>query len=68
MKVKFIDESVIGEPFYPEVGTIGEVIEHDRFYSFLVRPDEYIIQWPKGSTTGDDRWLVPRNMVNVVEE
>lgn len=53
-KVKFIGFSIEDEEalndrlFYPPVNTVGKVIELGSDYCF--------VQWPKGITTGNDRW------------
>lgn len=37
--------------FYPEVGTVGEVIEKSS-----VGPQGLLVSWPSGATSSDDRW------------
>lgn len=62
MKVRFIDENghKFEPQFYPEVGTIGTVIDasHDCLF----------IQWPKGSTSGDDCWCALSYRLEIVKE
>ena len=50
-RVRFISERwhQADPQFYPEPGTIGTVIGIDTFGN----PD---VQWPRGSTSGKDRW------------
>lgn len=52
-RVEFIDPDLhIFEPrWYPEVGTIGEVVSASG-------DDTYIVQWPDGTTACNGRWAV----------
>lgn len=47
-------EHEFGPQYYPKVGTVGTIVE--------VLPTSYVldlrIQWPKGSTSGNDKWEV----------
>lgn len=42
--------------FYPEIGTLGIVHRVPTAYHLLYN-DEVIVQWPDGSTSGDDMWF-----------
>lgn len=46
--------------FYPPVGTLGTV-------EGICGADEYIVKWKKGSTSGDDTWLVNASMITMVK-
>ena len=49
---------------YPKDGTVGVV-------SFDIDPvvdDEVLVHWPKGSTSGDDKWWAFVECLEVVEE
>lgn len=52
--------------YYPVVGTIGRVIAVPT-HKFPAYADHFI-QWPFGSTSGDDRWYVNCEFLEVVEE
>lgn len=55
-KVKYIGIKHDYAPeYFPEPGTIGTVTRVDV--------ETYTVQWPKGSTSGDDRWIVQHNNV-----
>ena len=41
--------------FYPVVGTVGTVLLRSQ----VIR-DGYYIQWPKGTTSGNDKWFCRR--------
>lgn len=62
-KVRFIDAKAHEDypDFYPPVGTIGTVL---RMFGNGVLD----VQWPTGSTTGDDRWNCHTCRVEPVEE
>lgn len=47
-KVKMIDKDTVFLDWFPENGTIGTVISADSQTAF--------VQWPKGSTSRDDKW------------
>lgn len=47
-KVKMIDRDTVFLDWFPENGTIGTVISADSKIAF--------VQWPKGSTSRDDKW------------
>lgn len=50
--------------YYPEIGTVGVVVCIDDDM-----PDYCIqIQWPRGSTSGDDAWLCNINKLELFEE
>lgn len=66
-KVKFIsDEAHMDMPeYYPAVGTVGTVIEaYDEYY----KCNDWKVQWPKGSTSGDDCWFCDEEDVELIEE
>lgn len=56
---KIIDRTNYRRDFYPEDGTIGTVV--------LARDGSPIVQWPKGSTSSDDRWGCPSHWLKKVE-
>ena len=60
--VKFIDDvSHKAEPYYfPVVGTFGIVLE--------VAGDEICVQWPHGTTSGDDMWWCFKTDVEIMSE
>jgi len=50
--------------YYPADGTIGVV-------TIAVDPmeeDEVLVQWPEGSTSGDDEWWALISLLEVVED
>ena len=49
---------------HPEVGTIGTIIQYDS-YDVI---NSYKVQWPKGSTIGDDRWWAINKCIELVED
>ena len=59
-KVKMIDKDAHNfDPLcFPVAGTIGTVIDYD-FYDVRV-------QWPKGTTSGNDRWYSYYNRLEVL--
>ena len=46
--------------FYPEIGTIGTIVKESG-------DTDWYIQWPKGSTSGDDKWYCDKNDVELVK-
>lgn len=72
-KVKFIDERkhTIHPEFYPEVGTIGEVVKITETVKDPVDGDYFVlsVQWPKNSTSRNDNFLCySLDVEEVVEE
>ena len=60
-KVKYIGtEHDISPQWFPIVGTTGTVVED-------VDEVDYYIQWPKGSTSREDRWYCNKNDIELVE-
>ena len=53
-KVQFTDDvmHVLFPQYYPAPGTVGEVIVGRS------RTKELFVQWPEGSTSGNDLWWV----------
>lgn len=48
---------------YPPYGTIGKVL------SYIDSEDKILVQWPKGTTSDNDRWWVfPNQKVRLVKE
>lgn len=48
--------------YYPEIGTVGVVDDIDNM------PDNHIqIQWPRGSTSGNDVWFCNKNKLELFE-
>ena len=66
-KVKFLsDEAHMDMPeFYPAVGTVGTVVE---FYDDYEQKKDWMVQWPKGSTSGNDCWFCDEENVELIEE
>lgn len=66
-KVKFLsDEAHMDMPeFYPAVGTIGTVVE---CYDHYEHKKDWKVQWPEGSTSGDDCWFCDAENVELIEE
>ena len=52
--------SGINKCWHPPIGTIGEIVDIDDEDSDL------FVQWPKGTTYGDDRWYVEKENVELV--
>lgn len=48
--------------YYPKDGTIGIVS------NVIPDDDEVCVQWPKGSTSGDDMWWALEEYLELVEE
>lgn len=46
--------------FYPEVGTVGEIIAYDR--------DSCLVKWPDGSTSDHDTWFACPSHLNLFED
>lgn len=62
-KVRFLDAEAheTNPQYYPEAGTVGEVaVECDDGTA--------AVQWPKGSTSSDDRWLCDVDRLEIVED
>lgn len=65
-KVKFLGlnfegkEALNNNPFYPPVNTVGKVAE--------LGPDYCFVQWPDGTTVGDDIWACRNNYLEKVTE
>lgn len=61
-KVRYIGKDHREMPrFYPEVGTIGTVIQE-------VNEINYYIQWTKGSTSKEDCWYCSNNDIELVKD
>lgn len=62
-KVRFIDESahLKHARYFPAVGTMGEVVS-------MVINERVVVQWPSGSTSGDDRWNCGISQLELVIE
>lgn len=59
-KVKIIDNKTIcSQRWYPLIGTIGVVKENCDLNCF--------VQWPKGSTSNDDKWYCNYNRLEVLK-
>lgn len=60
-KVKYIGKDHREMPeFYPKIGTIGTVVKEGG-------GTDWSIQWPKGSTSGEDCWYCNENDIKLVE-
>ena len=66
-KVKFLSDEVHMDmpEFYPAVGTIGTVVE---CYDHYEHKKDWKVQWPEGSTSGDDCWFCDAENVELIEE
>lgn len=61
-KVRYIGKDHKDMPgFYPEIGTIGTVIEKGG-------DTDWYIQWSKGSTSGKDCWYCDENDIELVKD
>lgn len=49
---------------HPEPGTIGTIVIYDEFDTIC----NYKVQWPKGSTVGDDMWWAINSCIELVED
>lgn len=49
---------------HPEPGTIGTIVIYDEFDTIC----NYKVQWPKGSTVGDDKWWAINSCIELVED
>lgn len=62
-KVRFVNKNV--EPkrawCFPSVGTIGKVC-------YIKEDGNILVQWPRGTTSGDDAWYCLYTAVEVIEE
>lgn len=66
-QVRFINAQAHEEmpEYYPEVGTIGILVpvkKNER------ETGDFMIQWPKGSTSLDDEWFCEEEFIELVEE
>ena len=60
-KVKYIGKDHRKMPeFYPEIGTIGIVVKEGG-------DTDWCIQWPKGSTSGHDRWYCEEESIELFD-
>lgn len=62
-KVRFVDRKAHEQTpeYYPSVGTIGTVVKDER------NPKNWKIQWPKGATSGDDRWYCGEESIELFD-
>lgn len=49
---------------HPEQGTIGTIVAYDEHDAIC----NYKVQWPKGSTVGNDRWWVINKCIELVKD
>lgn len=68
-KVRFINAEAHEEmPWcYPAVGTVGVLIPTVNT-AFKELVDDFVVQWPKGSTSKIDCWLASEDSLELVEE
>ena len=60
-KVRYIGKDHKEMPeFYPKIGTVGIIVKESG-------DTDWYIQWPKGSTSIDDKWYCDKNDVELVE-
>lgn len=69
-KVRFINAKAHKEmpQWFPEVGTIGIIIPVIENSSFSGIVDDFVVQWPKGSTSSKDIWAADEENLELVEE
>ena len=50
--------------YHPEIGTIGTIVDYDK------RDEDasYKVRWPKGTTSGNDRWWASNKCIELVED
>lgn len=62
-KVRFVDRKAHKQTpeYYPSVGTIGTVVMDE------CNPKDWKIQWPKGTTSGDDRWYCGEKSIELFD-
>lgn len=61
-KVRYVSKDHARKPeFYPEVGTVGTV-------KYIDESGDLWIQWPKGSTSGNDCWCCYESDVELISE
>lgn len=69
-KVRFINVEAHDEMphFYPPVGTIGTIIPGSYYSNGCFEKEDYIVEWPKGSTSWMDIWACEEESLELVEE
>lgn len=69
-KVRFVNaEAHEGMPdFYPPVGTIGTIMPVSYHPNGCFEEEDYIVEWPKGSTSWIDIWACGEESLELVEE
>lgn len=60
-KVRCVNKIDIYHPEQENIGTIVAYDEHDAIYN-------YKVQWPKGSTVGNDRWWAMNKCIELVKD
>ena len=62
-KVRFVDRKAHEQTpeYYPSVGTIGTIVMDES------NPKDWKIQWPKGTTSGDDRWYCGEESIELFD-
>lgn len=61
-KVRYIGKDHKEMPeFYPEIGTVGTIMKKSG-------DTNWYIQWPKGSTVGNDRWWATNKCIELVKD
>lgn len=62
-KVRFVDRKAHEQTpeYYPSVGTIGTVVMDE------CNPKDWKIQWPKGTTSGNDRWYCGEESIELFD-
>lgn len=68
-QVRFINAKAHKEmpEYYPEVGTIGILVSIDPRDGYWENCN-FLVQWPKGSTSGCDIWVCSVSSLELVEE
>lgn len=50
--------------YHPEAGTIGTIIDYDSRETYC----SYRVQWPEGTTMGNDRWWAINKYIELVKD
>ena len=68
-KVRFVNTKAHEEmpQYYPEVGTIGTIMPSSYHLNGYFEEEDYIVEWPKGSTSWMDLWACGEESLELVE-
>lgn len=69
-KVRFINAKAHKEmpEYYPKVGTISTIVPASYHPDGYFEEEDFIVKWPKGSTSWIDLWAVDEEDLELVEE